>query len=446
MDLLSKYNIPAPRYTSYPPVPYWETMPDEKQWRRLVADSFSASNQGDGIGIYIHLPFCESLCTYCACNTRITVNHKVEEPYINAVLKEWNIYLGMFGETPRIRQLHLGGGTPTFFSPANLARLIEGLLKTASVCGDADLSFEGHPNNTTAEHLAVLRSLGFNRVSFGIQDFDPRVQEAIHRFQPLENVQRAVNAARENGYASVNFDLVFGLPFQTEKSVTDTMRTVLALRPDRIAYYSYAHVPWLKPAQKKFSPAALPDPALKKRLYEIGKEMLLAEGYRDVGMDHFAVPGDALFSARENRTLHRNFMGYSPVATKLTIGLGASAISDTWTGFSQNAKSAEIYSGSVNAGAIPTVKGHILTPRDLMIRRHILDIMCFYETRISLGRPENGGILERLREMAADGIVRVDGDLVTVTGAGHPFLRNICLAFDERHWNKTTEARFSAVA
>ncbi|CAN5568840.1 hypothetical protein BH23BAC1_BH23BAC1_45600 [soil metagenome] len=338
-DLIKKYNVPAPRYTSYPTVPYWDKEQiSSRSWIEVVKRAFMESNKEKGISLYIHLPFCESLCTYCGCNTRITKNHKVEDEYIDAVMKEWQFYLQQFSEKPIIRELHLGGGTPTFFSPENLWQLISNILGTAEMHPSADFSFEGHPNNTTEKHLQVLFDLGFRRVSFGIQDLDLKVQYAIHRIQPYENVEAVSKEARRIGYTSINFDLIYGLPFQTSESVLSTIEKFAQLMPERIAFYSYAHVPWLKPGQRGYSEDNLPDNEVKRKLYESGKEKLNSLGYINIGMDHFALPGDSLYEAFHEGKLHRNFMGYTVCHTDLLVGLGTSAISDAKYGYMQNNK------------------------------------------------------------------------------------------------------------
>ena len=293
MNLIKKYNIPGPRYTSYPTVPYWDaTPPTIEQWKSSVKRSFIETNASDGISIYIHLPFCESLCTYCGCNTRITVNHTVEMPYITALLKEWKMYLNIFGETPRIKEIHLGGGTPTFFSPEHLNQLIGEIVSTSIICSDAEFSFEAHPNNTTFEHLQTLYKLGFKRLSLGIQDFDPKVQAIVNRIQSFENVEKVVNQARNIGYTSINFDLIYGLPLQTRKSVIDTINKVNILKPNRIAFYSYAHVPWVKPGQRKFTEADLPVDEEKRALYEIGKEKFS----ENLALRYTKIPWSVLFA------------------------------------------------------------------------------------------------------------------------------------------------------
>lgn len=436
--LIGKYNQAVPRYTSYPTVPYWDgEAPSQQEWKQLVRQTFIRSNDSEGISLYIHLPFCESLCTYCGCNTRITVNHRVEEPYIDSVLAEWKLYTDLFGMTPRIREIHLGGGTPTFFSAANLGRLLDGILKTAQLCPDAALSFEAHPDNTTFRHLAVLYEKGFRRISLGIQDFDERVQRAIHRFQTFETVEDVTALSRAMGYDSVNYDLIYGLPLQTIDSMMETIAKVIRLRPDRIAFYSYAHVPWMKPGQRAYSEADLPDPETKRLLYELGRSALEAAGYTEIGMDHFALKQDPLAKAARFGKLHRNFMGYGTLHTQLLVGLGVSAIGDTWTGFAQNEKVVESYQARVAKGEFPIFKGHRLTEEDLILRRHILSLMCRFETSWEREEAQCAAVyaaLERLSGPLADGLIRLEPFRLVVTPEGRPFLRNICMAFDARLW------------
>lgn len=439
-NLIEKYNVAAPRYTSYPTVPYWDsTVPMQEQWKQLVKDSFTASNSSEGISLYIHLPFCESLCTYCGCNTRITVNHNVEVPYIKAVLNEWSLYLDLFDESPRIKEIHLGGGTPTFFSAAHLQLLIEGILAKAVLCEDAELSFEAHPANTTEAHLTTLYRLGFRRLSLGIQDFDIRVQRIINRIQSFDDVKRVTALARACGYTSVNYDLIYGLPLQTEQSMTDTIEKVIALHPDRIAFYSYAHVPWMKPGQRKFTEADLPEGNVKRLLYEQGRNAFEAAGYVEIGMDHFSLPDDPLYIAEQNGTLHRNFMGYTTSHTQLMIGLGVSSISDSWHGFVQNEKKVEDYYQKIEQGVFPIMKGHLLSQEDLVLRRHILNIMCAGETDWKNERAQCEALyagIRRLEEPEKDGLISLTPFHLKVLPAGRPFLRNICMALDAKLWLK----------
>ncbi|WKN31592.1 oxygen-independent coproporphyrinogen III oxidase [Porifericola rhodea] len=444
--LIHKYNVPGPRYTSYPTVPYWDqSAPEEEVWKAQVKATYEGSKK-DGLSIYIHLPYCESLCTYCGCNTRITVNHTVESPYINTLLKEWELYCNLLGEAPLIKEIHLGGGTPTFFSPENLKYLINTILAKGKVCPETEMSFEAHPNNTRKEHMQALYTLGFRRMSLGIQDFDEAVQRKVNRIQTFEQIKKVSTIAREIGYTSINFDLIYGLPLQTETSVRDTIEKTALLRPDRIAFYSYAHVPWLKPAQKSYE-QDLPSHHLKRKLYETGKALLVDKGYYEIGMDHFAHQNDSLYKASQNKSLHRNFMGYCTAATQLLIGLGASSISDTWTAFGQNMKSVEAYMQQVEEGRFPIYRGHILNQEDLIIRRHILNLMCQQQTHWK-GAEAPASLFaelkERLHELIEDKIVSLEKHSLKISEEGKPFLRNVCMALDARMWkHKPKTALFS---
>ena len=442
MDLVTKYNKAVPRYTSYPTVPYWDNNLTEEKWIDHIQKAFIKYN-ADGISLYIHLPYCESLCTYCACNTRITVNHKVELPYIESVLKEWQLYLNQFQGKPLIKEIHLGGGTPTFFSPENLTYLLSNILNTVEISKEYDFSFEGHPGNTTKEHLQALYDLGFKRVSFGIQDFDEKVQDTINRYQTFEEVKQVLDDARQIGYTSINFDLVYGLPYQTVESINDTITKIISLKPERIAFYSYAHVPWLKPGQRKYSEKDLPADSYKRSLYETGKDLFLSANYDDIGMDHFALPDDTLFDAAKKGTLHRNFMGYTTNTTKLLVALGCSSISDSWDAFAQNIKTVEEYQKVVNEGHFPIFKGHVLTEEDLIIRQHILNMMCKNETSWLDDAQKFSSLPEalgQLKDLEKDGLATVINKKLIVTETGKAFLRNICLCFDTRYWAKKPEA------
>jgi oxygen-independent coproporphyrinogen-3 oxidase len=446
ISVIQKYNVPGPRYTSYPTVPYWEedkfTVND---WKSTLLDSFVGSNSTEGISLYIHLPFCESMCTFCGCNKRITKRHDVESPYIQAVLKEWTLYCSLLPERPRIKELHLGGGTPTFFSPENLTALINGIFEKADKAKDYEFSFEGHPNNTTREHLQTLYDLGFRRVSFGVQDYDENVQKAINRIQPFQNVANVTLSAREIGYTSISHDLVFGLPFQTIETIVDTIEKTKALNPDRLAFYSYAHVPWIKGnGQRGFNDEDLPKDNEKRRLYEIGKMILKQKGFHEIGMDHFAVKADSMYKAFTNGTLHRNFMGYSASKTQLMIGLGVSSISDSWYSFAQNEKKIEDYYQKLEQNKLPVFRGHILNDEDLVIRRHILSLMCTFKTTWENEYEkfdELPEVLIELKEMEKDGLLKYGKQSITVTEKGKPFVRNICMAFDLKLKRKAPETK-----
>lgn len=432
--LIEKYNVPAPRYTSYPAIPFWqESKIHSSDWLNVVKRTFDETNETQGICLYIHLPYCESLCTYCACNTRITKNHSVEESYISTVLIEWLIYCDTFGRKPILREVHLGGGTPTFFSPENLDLLMKGIVERAILHPMFECSFEGHPNNTTYEHLEVLYNNGARRVSFGVQDFDFKVQKTINRVQPFENVLRATEDARAIGYKSINFDLIYGLPFQTVNSITDTIEKVVSLKPERIAFYSYAHVPWKRPGQRAYTESDLPNNSFKRQLYEEGKSMLTEFGYTDIGMDHFAIPTDLLYKAYQTKNMHRNFMGYTHATTDLLIGLGSSAVSDAKYAYAQNSKHVENYIDQITAGTLAIEKGHYMSEEDLVIRRIILDITCKGELSWT-STPEwlTLSMLIQLNTMHEEGLLKLYPTGFRVTDLGMAFLRNICMVFDKR--------------
>ena len=444
-SLIDKYNIPGPRYTSYPTVPFWdEANFTSDAWDDTVIKAFNESNETEGISIYIHLPFCEALCTFCACHKRITKQHSVEEPYIDTVLKEWDLYIAKFGRKPKIKELHLGGGTPTFFSPENLKYLLEGIFSKSIIAENPEFSFEGHPNNTTKEHLQTLFDLGFRRCSFGVQDYDLKVQKAINRVQPFENVKKVTEWAREIGYVSVSHDLVYGLPHSNWESMENTIRKTLELKPDRLAFYSYAHVPWIKGVgQRGFDENDLPSGEEKRRLYENGKSLLEELGYKEVGMDHFSLETDDLYKSMLTGEIHRNFMGYSSSKTLLMVGLGMSAISDSWYGFAQNEKTVEEYQKRVNEGIIPVFRGHILNDEDLIIRKHILNLMCQLQTSWTDDNfvPELNQSLQQLQEMAEDGLVEIGEDYIKITESGRAFTRNVAMTFDLRMLRNKPETR-----
>ena len=336
---------------------------------------------------------------------------------------------GNFSDPPIIREIHLGGGTPTFFQPANLRHLLESILEQSQLHPKKDFGFEGSPNNTTTEHLKVLHQLGFRRVSLGVQDFDPKVQKAVNRIHDFRQVQKVVDTARSIGYNSINLDLIYGLPFQTEDSMSKTLDLVGQLLPDRIAFYSYAHVPWKSPSQRGYSETDLPVDSAKRKLYEMAKSRFMEAGYREIGMDHFALKTDDIAIAHESGTLHRNFMGYTVSQTDLLIGLGVSAISDTKTAYAQNEKTVEQYQQQISDRGLALSKGHFLTDRDQMVRDTILPLICNERTTIKddlLGK--NGK--ETLTEMQQEGLVEVTNSYIKVTESGKPFIRNICSVFD----------------
>ena len=446
--LINKYNVPGPRYTSYPTVPYWSKKEmHQDEWLDYVTRSFE-ENKSFGISLYIHLPFCDKLCTFCGCHKHITTNHTVEDNYIHTVLKEWSIYTKALSSKPLIKEIHLGGGTPTFFSPSNLETLINGILSDSELSADAELGFEGHPNNTTREHLKSLYDLNFRRVSFGVQDYNEKIQKAINRIQPFENVEKVHHIAKEIGYTSISHDLVFGLPHQKVEHIETSINLTNELKPDRISLYSYAHVPWIKGVgQRGFKDEDIPTGDEKRNLYEFSKELLLKNGYHEIGMDHFALKSDSLYESFSEKKLHRNFMGYTTNPTKLMIGLGMSSISDSWNAFAQNVKTVKEYTQLVNENKIPVFRGHFLSEDDLEIRQHILNLMCKFSTSWSdtfVNHKYFKNIMNQLKPLEEDGFVEIYNNTLEVTEIGQIFIRNICMCFDlYLHESKSRENKFS---
>lgn len=433
-SLVKKYNVSIPRYTSYPTVPFWkEPMNNAERWSEILLRAQMDNRMKDGISIYIHLPFCEKLCTFCGCNKHITINHTVEEGYIASLLDEWEMYKSILRTPILIREIHLGGGTPTFFSHQHLEKLLNGIFEKNKIHPEAEFGFEGHPNNTTKDHLNALYNLGFRRVSFGVQDLDEKVQKAINRIQPHENVERVIMQSRDAKYESVNFDLVYGLPFQNLKGLEKTISSIIDLKPDRIAFYSYAHVPWASKAQRAYDENDLPSPEEKYALYQLGKEMFAASGYHDVGMDHFATTNDALWQSKVNGSLHRNFMGYTVSHTDVLIGLGVSAISDAYFGYRQNVKTVADYQQKIKENILPIFRGIDLTEEDLIRKKHILHIACQgktswdsdFEKSWLTDKKEN-----QLKELVDDGLISRKQYSLQLTDEGWNFLRNVCALFD----------------
>lgn len=429
-SLFAKYDIPAPRYTSYPTVPYWETTPTHEQWIQHL--KMSLKDKGDSWSLYLHIPYCESLCTFCGCNNIITKDHKREEPYVNMILKEWQLYLQEVPEfTARpLKHMHLGGGTPTFLSADSLKKLIQPILDSVKLADDFEGAIEVDPRRTKYEQLVALKEMGFNRISLGVQDFNAEVQRLVNRIQPFEITEKITHDARALGFNSVNFDLIYGMAKQTPATMKECVEKTILLRPDRIALYSFALVPWIKPAQRLFKDADLPVGKEKRDLYELARTMLLNAGYVEVGMDHFALPEDSLSIALKNKTLHRNFMGYTDQKTNVLLGLGVSSISETLYSFHQNEKVLANYQMKIEENKIPTHRGHVLTEEDQKRRAQILEFMC--AGSVSIDSVQESVAKEFLTEMLEDGLVKISDHNLILTDAGKPFLRNACLFFDER--------------
>ncbi|MGZ4989028.1 MAG: oxygen-independent coproporphyrinogen III oxidase [Limisphaerales bacterium] len=430
-DLFAKYDVPAPRYTSYPTVPFWTDSPTTQRWLKELNDA--CNDQAATWSLYFHLPFCETLCTFCACNTVITRDHGREEGYVDLLAKEWELYLD---NVPSLRKrpllgVHLGGGTPTFFSPENLDRILRPILAATSTDPNRfEASVEVHPGHTTRAQLVMLKELGFTRISIGVQDFDPEVQRLVNRHQPYEVTKSVTDTARELGYTSVNYDLIYGLPRQSIEGFPSTVQKTIELRPDRIALYSFARVPWIKPAQRSYKDEDLPVAGEKRALYELARDMLADAGYVEIGMDHFALPLDGIARAQQDGTLHRNFQGYTETRTDVLLGLGVSAISETPTCFHQNEKAFPVYERRLRQGEIPTLRGHLLSAEDQRLREQILTFMTRFEVELEPDQIDDARIF--LDSMLGDGLVEVrDGKLILIQ-RGRPFLRNACMFFDRR--------------
>lgn len=440
-DLFKKYDIPAPRYTSYPTVPYWTDNPTTAQWIENVRDTFARPNAT--WSLYLHIPFCETLCTFCGCNTSITKDHTREEPYVNLIHQELEAYLKACPDMKKrpLLQLHLGGGSPTFLSPANLRKLLEPMMKQFTLDPQHfEGSIEVDPRRTTRDQLAELRKLGFTRVSMGVQDFNPEVQRLINRKQPREITEQLINDSKELGYTSINFDLIYGLPKQTPESIREMAEITVEMRPDRIALYSFAKVPWIKPAQRLFKDEDLPEGEEKRKLYEIARGILLEAGYVEIGMDHFALPEDSLSVSEKTGELHRNFMGYADRRTDALIGLGVSAISEAPGCFHQNEKVLPVYERHVQAGQIPTLRGHLLSEEDRRRREQILKFMTKSEVELE-SDDQAADVRSFLSSLFDDGLVTLQGRTLRLTERGRPFLRNACMALDARLRAKTPDTK-----
>jgi oxygen-independent coproporphyrinogen-3 oxidase len=433
--MIAKYDVAGPRYTSYPTVPYWDVTPSAQQWISRIADGLNAS-EGQAAALYLHIPFCRSLCTYCGCNTRITRGQDLVLPYIQTLLRELDMYLSQLQlRWLSIGELHLGGGTPTYLSAEQLNQLLAGLFQRVQPTAQCVASLEVDPRVTSDAQLEVVARHGFRHLSLGVQDFDPRVQDIVNRVQSEQQVREVTQAGRRLGFDSINYDLIYGLPLQTCASVEMTLEAVSRLRPDRVAFYGYSHVPWIRPGQRRFTQSDLPDGDERRALYELGRARLVEQGYREIGLDHFALESDDLWRSAHTGTLHRHFMGYTHAHADPMIGLGVSSIGDAGDAFCQNEKDLQRYYERVNNGELPLQRGHLLDEEDRILRRHILRLVTRLETHWDdrADYTEHlASVAGRLAEAQADGLVKLERYSCRVTDKGRAFLRNICMAFDAR--------------
>lgn len=436
LELTPKYDRPGPRYTSYPPAPHFTDDLDGETARAVYAARTATSPP---LSLYAHLPFCESLCTYCGCNVVISRNHSIVSRYLDGLAKEIALAADALAGGPKdVVQFHLGGGTPTYFSPDELARLHDLVTARFTLRPDAEQALEVDPRVTTRAHLATLARLGFTRVSMGIQDFDPEVQRAVHREQGVEETAALVAAARELGFTSVNVDLMYGLPHQTLPRFQETLDVVLArLSPDRVALFGYAHVPWLKAHQRRIDEATLPSARERLGLFQAGVEAFVGAGYEFVGFDHFAKPTDEMAVARKSGDLHRNFMGFHTSAGSDMVAFGITGIGDVGGVYLQNRHALSAWERDLEAGRLPVQRGYRRTADDLVRGAIIQELTCNGRVRPDLlaaagadWRRAWASELERLAPMVEDGLLTVGDDGLFVTPLGRLFVRNVCMVFD----------------
>ena len=431
---LEKYNRPGPRYTSYPTAPVWRDDFGPDDFEKYCA---RAEQRATPVSLYMHLPFCESLCLFCACTVSIQKDKRVAIPYLETLKREIDKMAHHVSKKRPVIQFHWGGGTPTYLSPVQMEDLFNHTRERFSFAPDAEIGIEIDPRVTSREHLETLRRLGFNRLSMGIQDFDPKVQQTIHRVQPYEMTRDLILVARELGFESLNVDLIYGLPYQTASSFSSTIDRTLTLEPDRVAMFSYAHVPWLKKQQGSFA-EHLPEGMEKFRIFRAGLEQFWGAGYVYIGMDHFAKPGDELAVAQQNRTLHRNFQGYTTKAGADLYGMGVSAISSLGEAYAQNRREVPAYQAAVAERGIATMRGYRLSADDRIRRAVIGRLLCHtvipkneVEKEFSISfddyfAPE----VQRLEEFRAEGLVALAPGEIRVTALGRIFIRNVAMTFD----------------
>lgn len=438
-DLLRKYDRPGPRYTSYPTAVEFTPAFDEAAYRRQLAEA--ARRPAEPLSLYVHLPFCESRCSFCGCIVIITKKREVAARYLEYLRREVEMLATALGPRRRVVQYHWGGGTPTYLQPAQMRQLHEAVIRYFEIDPDAEVAVEVDPRVTTPEQIDLLRALGFNRLSMGVQDFTPEVQAAINRYQTEQQTRELFRYARRAGFESINIDLVYGLPRQTLPTFEKTLDAVIELKPERVAVYSYAHVPWLRGNQKRIDQETLPPPGLKLELFAAAIDRFRGAGYQQIGMDHFALPHDELARASSSRTLWRNFMGYTTRRAPDMVGVGISAIGDVAGAYAQNTKKLSVYYAALDQGRFPIERGYQLA-RDDEIRRHVItELMCnFYvdgrDVARRFGVDFGDYFAAELAELAApggpaeDGFVVVSPEAVDVLPPGRLFIRNICMVFD----------------
>lgn len=435
-EFLQRYDVSSPRYTSYPTAPVWKESFDGEAYRAHLASLPAAKRTAS---LYFHIPFCEHRCAFCACNVIISKRQSVANPYVRHVQDEMALMQNAFRGELDVRQMHWGGGTPNYLTEVQFRDLIGSIRRRFAFHPEAEVSIEIDPRHTSPEQIALLKELGFNRVSYGVQDFDPKVQQAIDRLQTVEQTEMATQAARKEGFLSVNFDLIYGLPYQTQASFARTLKTIQRLSPDRIALYNFAYLPARLKHQEKVDVAAMPQGTQKFEIFLQAVEGLTQAGYEYIGMDHFAKPGDELAAAWRDRTIQRNFMGYTTKAGHDMFSFGTSSISLVEDAYAQNVKHLATYQREVSEGRLPIERGMKLSPEDRLRKRVIGDLMCFGRVeKASVAKAFNidfdrhfAAELAALQPLMADGLAQVTPARVEVTALGQAMLRNVAMHFDE---------------
>ena len=439
LDLLRRYDRPGPRYTSYPTAVEFTPAFTEQNYR---AKLYEADRQADEpLSLYVHLPFCEERCHYCGCNVVITRKREIAARYLTYLHREIDLLAAHLPRRRELAQCHWGGGTPTYLTVEQMGDLYRRIRRHFHLQQDAEVAIEIDPRVTSQVQLTQLSRMGFNRISIGVQDFNPEVQAAVNRHQTESETRRIFGWCRELGFGSINIDMIYGLPLQTAERYRHNIDAVLDLRPDRLAVYSYAHVPWIKAHQKRINVADLPAPEEKLRLFSITRETLLAAGYVQIGMDHFALPGDELVTAMSERRLHRNFMGYTVKAGSDMIGTGISAIGDVRGCYAQNARKLSTYYEALDAAGFPTERGYLLHRDDRIRREVITRLMCNFQVDMAEVERTSGIHFHRyfadeLKQLeapggpAAHGFLEIHPDRLTVAEQGRLFVRNIAMVFD----------------
>lgn len=438
--LLAKYDVAGPRYTSYPAVPDWSGAFDESSWRGHLGRLAAADAP---LALYVHLPFCASRCLYCGCNATVTTRDEIVDRYLNRLERELAILGDAIGKQVRVTEMHWGGGTPNFLNAEQLERTVRLLQGPFRIDARTECSIEADPRLVTVEQLAHLRQLGFSRISFGVQDLDPIVQQAIGRVQDVSMIRDVITGARDAGFGGINVDLIYGLPHQTASRFLATVRETIELSPDRVACFGYAHVPWMRPHQRRMDESALPGARERFGLFREAVDRFQDAGYRWIGMDHFAKPDDPLALAADAGRLHRNFMGYTTRSGERLLGVGVSSISEIDGWFMQNTPELGGWQREIDEGRLALARRHVMTDDDIARGRAIGHLMCNAELPFDMFVGNVSQLTDRFEQFAADGLVTFEHDRIVVTSLGQFFLRNLCFALDAYRGTSDGAQRFS---